>query len=75
VERTAITLFLRCWWRGYQRAAGRVEGMGPFYAWAGAATVRDQEAKIGLPNSPVQWHDLDPLRRWTAEWKRRIAIL
>jgi aminoglycoside phosphotransferase (APT) family kinase protein len=75
VERTAITLFLRCWWRGYQRAAGRVEGMGPFYAWAGAATVRDQEAKIGLPNSPIQWHDLDPLRRWTAEWKRRIAIL
>jgi aminoglycoside phosphotransferase (APT) family kinase protein len=74
VERTAITLFLRCWWRGYQRAAGRVEGMGPFYAWAGAATVRDQEAKIGLPNSPIQWHDLDPLRRWTAEWKRRVGI-
>ena len=74
VERAAITLFLRCWWRGYQRAAGRVEGMGPFYAWAGAATVRDQEAKIGLPNCPIQSHDLDPLRRWTAEWKRRIGI-
>lgn len=74
VERVAITLFLRFWWRGYQRAAGRVEGMAPFYAWAGTATVRDQAGKIGLPGRTIQSHDLDPLRRWTALWKRRAGI-
>lgn len=74
VERVAIALFLRFWWRGYQQLAGRVEGMAPFYAWAGAATVRDQEGKIGLPGRTIRSHDLDPLRRWTAVWKRRAGI-
>lgn len=75
VERVAVSLFERSWWRGYRQAAGRVEGMAPFYAWAGAAIVRDQEGKIGLPGRTVRSHDLDPLRVWTADWKRKVGIV
>jgi hypothetical protein len=48
--------------------------MAPFYAWAGSVTVRDQEQKIGKPGIAIQSADLDPLRRWTAGWMRRIGI-
>jgi aminoglycoside phosphotransferase (APT) family kinase protein len=72
-ERAAVSLLVRFWWHGYQQVAGRVDGMTPFYAWAGAATVRDQEAKIGRPDSPLRSHDLDPLRRQIVEWKHRIG--
>lgn len=74
VEHAAISLFERSWWRSYRQAAGQVEGMAPFYAWAGAAIVRDQASKIGLPGRTLQSHDLDPLRAWTAEWKRKAGI-
>ncbi len=73
-EAAAMRLFLRAWWYGYQWVAGPVRDMGPFYALAGAQTVRDQERKVGLPGRTIQSRDLDPLRRWTAAWMRRIGI-
>lgn len=73
-EAAAVRLLLRAWWYGYQRVAGPVHDMGPFYALAGAQTVWDQERKVGLPGRAIQSRDLDPLRRWTAAWMRRIGI-
>ncbi len=73
-EAAIVRLFLRGWWRGYQQIAGPVREMGPFYALAGTQTIQDQEGKIGLPGRTIQSHDLDPLRRWTADWKRKVGI-
>jgi aminoglycoside phosphotransferase (APT) family kinase protein len=73
-ERIAIRLWLRGWWRVYQRAAGRVTEMAPFYAWAGTATLMDQEAKLDRPNIPRGADSFDPLRRWTARWRERAGL-
>lgn len=74
IEVAAARLFLRAWWRGYQRVAGHVADMAPFYAWAGLVTMRDQEKKIGRPGIALQSSDLDPLRRWTAMSLRRARL-
>ncbi len=73
-EAATMRVFLRAWWFGYQRSAGPVRNMGPFYAMAGMQTVRDQERKIGLPGRTIQSSDLDPLRRWTDHWMHRIGL-
>jgi aminoglycoside phosphotransferase (APT) family kinase protein len=73
-EMLAIRLFLRAWWRAYQRAGGRVTDMAPFYAWAGTMTLLDQEAKLDRPNIPRSSASFDPLRRWTAMWRRRAGL-
>ncbi|MHB8646373.1 MAG: phosphotransferase family protein [Thermomicrobiales bacterium] len=73
-EEALVRLFLRAWWHGYHRGQGSLGEMAPFYAWAGDATVRDQEEKIGRPGIALQSADLDPLRRWTDHWKNRARI-
>lgn len=73
-EAAVVRVFLRAWWFGYQRVAGPVRDMGPFYALAGIQTIEDQERKIGLPGRTIQSSDLDPLRRWTDHWMRRIGL-
>lgn len=74
VERLAMRLFLAGWWRGYRRAAGRVMGMAPFFAWAGTATLMDQAAKRDPPEVARLPASFDPLRRWTARWRRRAGL-
>jgi len=73
-EEALVRCFLRAWWHGYHRGRGSLGEMAPFYAWAGDVTVRDQEQKIGQPGIALQSADLDPLRRWTDQWKRRAGI-
>ncbi|HEX5502753.1 MAG TPA: aminoglycoside phosphotransferase family protein [Thermomicrobiales bacterium] len=62
------------WRAGYRALTGTVRGMAPFYAWAGAMTVRDLAPKVARPDSWLADKDLDAMRRWSAEWKRRAGI-
>jgi hypothetical protein len=36
--------------------------------------VHDQEAKIARPGVPRDLASYDPLRRWTAHWRRRAGL-
>jgi aminoglycoside phosphotransferase (APT) family kinase protein len=75
IERAAVRIFLFSWWRAYRRAAGPVTEMAAFYAWAGTATLLDQEAKPQHPNMARDGAaSFDPLRRWTAMWRRRAGL-
>jgi aminoglycoside phosphotransferase (APT) family kinase protein len=69
-----VWLLLHAWWRGYHQSAGPVADMTLFYAWAGETTVHDQEAKIARPGVPRDLASYDPLRRWTAHWRRRAGL-
>jgi aminoglycoside phosphotransferase (APT) family kinase protein len=73
-EALAVRIFLRAWWRAYQRAAGPVAEMAPFYALAGTTTLLDQEGKLDRPNIPRNAASFDPLRRWTAMWRQRAGL-
>lgn len=65
----------RAWRRGYYQAAGgALDEMALFYAWAGAVMIRDQSPRIGKPGHWLQDHHLDPVRAWTAAWKRQAGI-
>ena len=75
----ALGLMLRfmlelAWRTGYRHAAGRLEGMPLFYAWAGSMMYRDFEPKLGQPGVWLQRGDLERIRRWTATWKRRACL-
>lgn len=76
VERAALRLFLRAWWRGYSQAAGRIGAaeLAPFFAWAGTVTLMDQAAKRDPPDIAHLPATFDPLRRWTAMWRRRAGL-
>jgi aminoglycoside phosphotransferase (APT) family kinase protein len=67
-------LLERVWRTGYLRAGGTLDDMPLFYAWAGAAMVRDLSPRIGKPGFWLQSHHLDPVRRWTATWKHFAGI-
>lgn len=77
VTRARARVFRRllayAWWRGYRRAAGPQPDMPLFYAWAGAAMVQDLTPKLGQ-RAGLEPHHLDPVRRWTEEWKRRAGV-
>jgi aminoglycoside phosphotransferase (APT) family kinase protein len=62
------------WRAGYERERGPLGDLTPFYAWAGAMTVRDLAAKIGRPGITLQTSDLDPLRRQVEAWKRGLGL-
>jgi aminoglycoside phosphotransferase (APT) family kinase protein len=64
----------RAWRRGYLQAGGALDEMSLFYAWAGAVMVRDLSPRIGRPDSWMQAQHLDPVRAWTAAWKRRAEV-
>ena len=64
----------RCWRMGYQRAGGQLDDMPLFYAWAGAAMIRDLSPRIGKPGFWLQNHHLDGVRAWRDLWKQKAGI-
>jgi aminoglycoside phosphotransferase (APT) family kinase protein len=73
--RILLPIVQLAWQRGYQQVAGRVTGMAPFYAWAGAMTIRDMTEERERPGPPMPPGFLDPLRRWTEAWKQRAGVI
>jgi Ser/Thr protein kinase RdoA (MazF antagonist) len=67
-------LLARAWDSGYTQAAGRLEDMALFYAWAGAVMIRDLSVRIGQPGHWLESQHLDPVRRWRDGWKRRAGL-
>lgn len=67
-------LLERAWRTGYVQAAGQLDDMALFYAWAGAVMIRDLGVRIGQPGHWLESHHLDPVRRWRDAWKRRAGI-
>lgn len=63
-----------CWRIGYQRAGGSLNDMALFYAWAGAAMIRDLSPRIGKPDFWLQSHHLGGVRAWRDTWKRQAGI-
>jgi Ser/Thr protein kinase RdoA (MazF antagonist) len=61
-ERAVRRQFERGWRVGYERQAGPLRDMAPFYAWAGAMMQRDLATKRAHD-------DLARIRRWTERWK------
>jgi aminoglycoside phosphotransferase (APT) family kinase protein len=71
----AFRLALECAWRrGYRQAGGKFEDMALFHAWAGAAMYRDLAPLLENPDSGIQEHDPEPVRRWRDTWKQRAGI-
>lgn len=67
-------LLERAWRSGYAQAGGKLDDMALFYAWAGAAMIRDLSPRVGKPGSWMQDQHLDPVRAWRDSWKRRAGI-
>jgi aminoglycoside phosphotransferase (APT) family kinase protein len=63
--RRLVRAFAHAWRRGYSEAAGPVERLAPFLAWAGQTMLRDLAPKRTS-------EQLAPARRWTARWERRV---
>jgi hypothetical protein len=61
------------WRRGYERAAGPLREMAPFYAWAGIVMLRDLAPRVADPQSWWQPRHLEQIRAWAECWKRRAA--
>ena len=77
-SRPFITIWRRVlklgWRRGYRQIGGQLNGLAPFYAWAGALMVRDLAPKLGHRGVWLTPRDLDRFRQWTAVWRRRAGI-
>jgi aminoglycoside phosphotransferase (APT) family kinase protein len=67
-------LLERAWRAGYWQAGGKLDDMALFYAWAGAAMIRDLSPRIHKPGFWLQDQHLDPVRAWRDLWKRRAGI-
>jgi hypothetical protein len=48
--------------------------MALFYAWAGAAMIRDLSPRIGKPGFWLLDVHLDSVRRWRDRWKGKAGI-
>lgn len=64
----------RAWQYGYRRAAGKLEDMALFHAWAGAVMIRDLSPRIGQAGSWLEPRHFEPIRRWTALWRARAGL-
>lgn len=62
------------WRSGYVSVGGNPDEMALFYAWAGAAMIRDLGAKIGRSGIWLENQHLDGVRRWRDLWKQRSGI-
>jgi aminoglycoside phosphotransferase (APT) family kinase protein len=62
------------WRRGYREVAGPLDGMAPFYAWAGTALLNDFAPRVDQPGGWMRSAHLDPARRWTAHWRARAGL-
>ncbi len=69
--RATIRLLEAGWRRGYEREAGPVGDLAPFYAWAGTMMVRDLAPRLGHPDAPwlTEAH-FARIRRWTEQAMR-----
>ncbi len=68
-------LLMLAWQRGYRDVAGPLGDMAAFYAWAGAAMLRDLAPRAARAEHWMQPDDLEPARAWTARWKRRAGLI
>jgi aminoglycoside phosphotransferase (APT) family kinase protein len=64
----------RAWHAGYIEAAGKLEDMALFRAWAGASMVDEYARRVGNPNFGLEDHHLDPVRNWRDTWKHRAGL-
>jgi aminoglycoside phosphotransferase (APT) family kinase protein len=67
-------LLVMAWQRGYRDVAGSLDDMAAFYAWAGAAMLRDLAPRAARAGHWMQPKDLEPARAWTARWRRRAGL-
>ncbi len=62
------------WRHGYRQVAGRIAGMAPFYAWAGAVMVRDLAPRLGRPDLPwLTAAYLERVRAWADGWRTKAG--
>lgn len=71
---TARRMLERAWRGGYMKIARTLPDMPLFYAWAGAAMLRDLAPRVGKPESWFQERHLDQIREWTTYWKRQAGL-
>lgn len=71
LQRASRALLEVAWRQGY-RALLPIEGLDPFYVWAGELMERDLRPKLGRPGVWLQETDLLRIRRWTAARKARL---
>ena len=62
------------WRSGFRQAAGPMGDLAPFHAWAGALMLRDLAPRLRERGGWLDSRDLEPVRRWTAAWRRRSEI-
>jgi aminoglycoside phosphotransferase (APT) family kinase protein len=74
LESMVRRLFIAGWRRGYREVAGPMGGMAPFYAWAGAAMIRDLTPRLGRPDLPwLNLQFLERVRQWADGWRERAG--
>lgn len=62
------------WRQGYRAVAGPLDGMAPFYVWAGLALINDLTPRIDQPGGWLREEHLAPARQWVAYWRRRAGL-
>jgi aminoglycoside phosphotransferase (APT) family kinase protein len=62
------------WRRGYQEVSGKLEGLAPFHAWAGALMVREYTPRLNNPALGVKPVHIKNMRRWADYWKAKIRL-
>jgi aminoglycoside phosphotransferase (APT) family kinase protein len=67
-------LLEQAWRSGYVQAGGKLDDMALFYAWAGAAMIRDLLPRINKPGFWLQDAHLDRVRQWRDGWKQKAGI-
>lgn len=69
--RATLRLFEAGWRRGYREAAGPIDDLAPFLAWAAAVMVRDLAPRRGRPDLPwLTEAFLRRVERWGDRWRR-----
>lgn len=73
-DRTLRRAFESGWRKGYLEVAGRLRGMAPFYAWAGAVMIQDLAPILDLLEHSHRLELIEAMQRWVDRWKRRAGI-
>jgi aminoglycoside phosphotransferase (APT) family kinase protein len=69
-------LLTRAWQHGYYSVhphSSALNTQSLFYAWAGAAMLKDLSPRLGRPNG-LNPHPLDPVHRWTEAQKQQAGL-
>jgi aminoglycoside phosphotransferase (APT) family kinase protein len=67
-------VFRRAWMRGYTDVAGPTKDIAPFMVLAGLSWLQDLQWAAGRPGVWDEKLEVEPIRRWTAHWKRKAGI-